>query len=117
MKAMKATGAMKAMKSKAKRVTVIARGKRARAAVFSGRKEKTASGLTKAKLMKNSRGKIVSKARSAVAKKHFATGLGLWTSAVKTARKALNLTGFVAINGKTAEGKAVYAKAKSIYAK
>merc|ERR1711933_47863 len=33
-------------------------------------------------------------------------GLGPWTSAVKTARKALNLTGFVAINGKTAEGKA-----------
>merc|ERR1719436_747189 len=113
---MKAAGAMKAMKSKAKRVTVIARGKRARAAVFSGRKEKTASGMTKAKLMKNSRGKIVSKASSAAAKKRFATGLGKWTSAVKTARKALNLTGFVAINGKTAEGKAVYAKAKSIYA-
>merc|ERR1719379_1302974 len=115
MKAMKATGAMKAMKSK--RVTVIARGKRARAAVFAGRKEKTASGMTKAKLMKNSRGKIVSKARSAASKKRFSTGLGLWTSAVKTARKALNLKGFVAINGKTAEGKAVYAKAKSIYAK
>merc|ERR1711862_338661 len=106
------------MKSKkAKRVTVIAKGKRARAAVFSGRKEKTASGLTKAKLMKNSLGKIVSKARSAASKKRFAKGLGLWTSAVKTARKALILTGFVAINGKTAEGKAVYAKAKSIYAK
>merc|ERR1711972_1244725 len=108
---------MKVMKSKAKRVTVIARGKRARAAVFSGRKEKTATGLTKAKLMKNSRGKIVSKARSALSKKRFATGLGLWNAAVKTARKALNLKGFVAVNGKTAEGKAVYAKAKSIYAK
>merc|ERR1712050_194207 len=94
-----------------------ARGKRARAAVFSGSKGKTASGMTKAKLMKNSRGKIVSKASSAAAKKRFATGLGLWTAAVKTARKALNLKGFVAINGKTADGKAVYAKAKSIYAK
>merc|ERR1712203_811693 len=103
---MGAAGAMKAMKSKAKRVTVI-----------SGGKEKTASGMTKAKLMKNSRGKIVSKARSAASKKRFATGLGLWTAAVKTARKALNLKGFVAINGKTAEGKAVNAKARSIYAK
>merc|ERR1712217_915630 len=109
---------MKAMKSKkAKRVTVIAKAKRARATVFAGRKEKTATGMTKAKLMKNSRGKIVSKAQSAAAKRRFATGLGLWTTAVKQARKALNLTGFVAINGKTAEGKAVYAKAKSIYKK
>merc|ERR1712217_1025020 len=109
---------MKAMKSKkAKRVTVIAKAKRARATVFAGRKEKTATGMTKAKLMKNSRGKIVSKAQSAAAKRRFATGLGLWTKAVQTARKALNLTGFVAIKGKTAEGKAVYAKAKSLYAK
>merc|ERR1719401_694389 len=65
--------------------------------------------------MRNSRGKIVSKARAAVAKKHFAKGLGMWTAAVKAARKALNLTGFVAINGKSAEGKACYAKAKSLY--
>jgi len=100
---------------KSKRVTKIARGKRARAAVFSGRKEKTASGMTKSKLMKNSRGKIVSKARAAIAKKNFSKGLGLWTSAVTAARKALNISGFVAINGKSAEGKAIYAKAKSLY--
>merc|ERR1712217_901313 len=106
------------MGSKAKRVTVIARGKRARAAVFSGRKEKTASGLTKAKLMKNSRGKVVSKARSALSKSRYAKGLGLWIAAVMGARKALNVTkGFVAINGKSAEGKAIYAKAKALYNK
>merc|ERR1711948_236540 len=108
---MGAAGAMKAMK--AKRVSVIARGKRARAAVFSGRKEKTSAGLTAAKLMRNSRGKIVSKAASARAKSRYAKGLGMWISAVVGARKALGVSkGFVAINGKTAEGKAIYAKAK-----
>jgi len=30
------------------------------------------------------------------------------------ARKALQIQGFVAINGKSAEGKALYAKAKSL---
>merc|ERR1712066_928699 len=103
---------------KAKRVSVVAKGKRARAAVFSGRKEKTVSGLTKAKLIKNSRGKIVSKAKAALAKSRYARGLGLWTAAVMGARKALGVTkGFVAINGKTAEGKAIYAKAKELYNK
>merc|ERR1712061_336686 len=115
-KVVKAAGAMKAMK--AKRVSVIAKGKRARAAVFSGRKEKTASGLTASKLMRNKRGKVVSKARSAFAKSRYAKGLGLWTSAVVGARKALGVSkGFVAINGKTAEGKAIYAKAKELYNK
>merc|ERR1711933_337591 len=102
----------------AKRVSVIAKGKRARAAVFSGRKEKTTSGLTASKLMRNSRGKIVSKSRSAYAKSRYAKGLGLWISAVVGARKALGVSkGFVAINGKTAEGKAIYAKAKELYNK
>merc|ERR1712014_535682 len=101
----KKAGAMKAMK--AKRVSVVAKGKRAKSVVFSGRKEKTASGLTKAKLMRNSRGKVVSKAKSALSKSRYAKGLGLWIAAVMGARKALNVTkGFVAINGKTAEGKA-----------
>merc|ERR1712217_672304 len=100
------------------RVSVIAKGKRAKAAVFSGRKEKTAGGLDKSKLMKNSRGKIVSKARSALSKSRFARGLGLWIAAVMAARKALSITkGFVPINGKTAEGKAIYAKAKALYHK
>merc|ERR1711948_3451 len=113
---MGAAGAMKAMK--AKRVSVIAKGKRARAAVFSGRKEKTSTGLTAAKLMRNSRGKIVSKAASARAKSRYAKGLGQWISAVMGARKALGVgKGFVAINGKTAEGKAIYAKAKELYNK
>merc|ERR1719281_1985320 len=100
---------------KAKRVSVIAKNVRARATVFAGRKEKTSGGMTKAKLMKNKYGKIVSKAASVSAKKRYAKTLGRWTAAVVAARKALGITGFLLVNGKSAQGKAVYAKARSIY--
>merc|ERR1719411_2053518 len=107
---------MKVMKAmKAKRVSVIAKGKMARAAVFRGSKEKTVGGMTKAKLAKNKEGKIVSKAASARAKKNFGnSALKAWCEATKAARKALNLKGFVPVGGKTATGKALYAKAKSL---
>merc|ERR1712223_920035 len=107
---------MKAMKvMKAKRVSVIAKGKYARASVFRGTKEKTVSGMTKAHLTRNKNGKIVSKKASARAKARFATSpLKAWCDAVKAARKALNLKGFVPTGGKTAQGKAFYAKAKSL---
>jgi hypothetical protein len=112
MKAMKAMAAMKAMKAmKKKAVSKIAKGKRARAVVFHGNKEKTYTGLTKGDLMKNSRGKIVSKKASAAAKKRFATGLKGWVVAVQKARKALGLKGFVAIK----KGSALYTKAKELY--
>merc|ERR1711997_89285 len=111
-KAMKAKS-MKVMK--AKKVSVIAKGKMARALVFNGRKQKTQSGMTKANFVKNKSGKIVSKKASERAKKAFASsGLKAWCDAIKAARKALNLTGFVAIGGKSATGKALYAKAKSL---
>merc|ERR1719253_1181502 len=107
MKAGKATKAMKAMKAmKAKRVSTVAKGK------FS--KAKTSSGLTKAQLFKNKRGKVVSKNKSAAGKKSFANIKG-WFTAVQQAKKALGVSGFVAINGKTAQGKALYSKAKAIY--
>merc|ERR1712190_62545 len=109
MKAMKAKKTtMKAMGAmKAKKVSVIAKGKRARVSVFLGTKVKTHSGMTKAKLVKNKRGKIVSKAASAHAKKGFAnSALKAWCDATKAARKALNLKGFVPVGGKTAQGKA-----------
>merc|ERR1712118_554186 len=102
--------AMKAMKAM-KRVSIIAKNKRAKVTVFHGHKTKTVSGLTKADLFKNKRGKIVSRKQS------FSKTLGPWSSAVTKARKALNLRGFVAINGKTAQGRALYAKAKSFYSK
>merc|ERR1711865_699653 len=111
--AMKTSSMKKTMK--AKRVSKIAKGKRAKAAVFAGHKEKTQGGTTKAGLMKNKNGKIVSKKSSAASKKRYAkSGIKAWADAVKTARKALGLTGFVAISGKSAAGKALYAKAKSV---
>merc|ERR1719412_1104840 len=105
---------MKAMK-KVKKVSVIAKGKLAKVAVFKGKKEKTVGGLTKATLIKSKSGKIVSKAQSARAKKAFAQSpLKKWCDALKLARKSLGITGFVAVNGKAAQGKALYAKIKAI---
>merc|ERR1719197_1107050 len=99
----------RAMKKKA--VSKIAKGKRARAVVFHGNKEKTYTGLTKGDLMMNSRGKIVSKKASAAAKKRYATGLKGWISAVQKARKALGTKGFVPIK----KGSPLYNKAKEFY--
>merc|ERR1711997_186686 len=101
-----------------KKVSIIARGKRARAAVFTGKKAKTVGGLTKDSLTKSSNGKVVSKAASARAKKNYAqSALKKWIDAVKQARKQLGIKGFCAVNGKTAQGKALYAKTKAILGK
>merc|ERR1739844_705636 len=103
---------------KAKRASVIARGKYARAAVFKGKKTKTVGGLTKDTLTKSKSGKIVSKAASARGKKLFAqSALKQWCDATKQARKQLGITGFCAVGGKTAQGKALCAKAKAILGK
>merc|ERR1712117_548303 len=107
--------AMKAMKAKA--ASKIARGKRRYAMVLRGSKEKTAGGLTKDSLTKNALGKIVSKAASARAKKAMPAGFKNYFVAVKKARKELRITGFCAVNGKTAQGKALYAKVKSMLGK
>merc|ERR1719327_1920639 len=98
---MKAMKAMKAMK----RVTKIAKGKFARALVLHGKKEKTQSGLTSSMLVKNKYGSIVSKKASARAKKNK------WASAIKSARDALKLKGFVPIK----KGSPLYTKAKALY--
>merc|ERR1719456_1381081 len=112
MKAMKAMAAMKAMRAmKKKAVSKIAKGKMARAVVFRGTKEKTYTGMTKSDLIKNKRGKIVSKKASLRAKKNnYIKG---WTTAVQKARKALGLKGFVAIR----KGSAFYKRAKELYQK
>merc|ERR1719203_2452238 len=108
---------MKAMK-KVKKVSIIARGKLAKVAVFKGSKAKTVGGLTKATLIKSKSGKIVSKAASLRAKKKYAqSALKKWGDAVQAARKQLGISGFCAVGGKTAQGKALYAKAKSIVGK
>merc|ERR1712050_465223 len=108
-------GAMKKVK-KAMKGSKIAKGKRARAVVFKGGKEKTKTGLTKANLIKSKSGKIVTKAQSASSKKRYAGSKAqAWAKACSKARKELNIKGFVPFGGKTAAGKALYAKAKAIY--
>merc|ERR1719504_632212 len=105
MKAMAAMKAMRAMKKKA--VSKIAKGKFARSVVFRGSKAKTATGLTKGDLIKNKRGKIVTKKSVAAGKKAYSNIKG-WTAACQKARKALGIKGFVAIK----KGSALYKKAK-----
>ncbi|CAE8719775.1 unnamed protein product [Polarella glacialis] len=115
MKAAMKTAMKKVMKKKAMKKSTIAKGKRAKSSVFRGSKAKTSGGLTKDKLTKNKGGKVVSKASSARAKKLYSMTIGGWNKAVMAARKALAIKGFCAIGGKSAQGKALYAKAKSLY--
>jgi len=117
MKAAMKTG-MKTTMKKAMKVSKVARGKLRKAVVFRGSKEKTSGGLTKSQLMKNKRGKVVSKAASSKSKKQYVgSKLEAWGKALAAARKELGVTGFVAVNGPTAQGKALYAKAKANFTK
>merc|ERR1712157_187361 len=103
----------KAMK-KAKRVSIVAKGSQAKASVFSGRKVKTVGGLTKASLVKSKSGKVVSKKMSAQGKKVYGKTIKAWADATKAARKALGIKGFVPMGGKSAAGRALYAKAEAL---
>merc|ERR1719195_2349451 len=103
---------------KAKKVSKIAKGKRAKSSVFRGTKVKTSGGLKKSDLKKNKSGKIVSVKASAAAKKRkSAKIISAWGAATSKARKALGIKGFCPVGGKTAQGKALYAKVKSFYKK
>nr|AFY23232.1 dinoflagellate viral nucleoprotein DVNP.2 [Hematodinium sp. SG-2012] len=119
MKAMKvkksAKKSGKGMKKKAKRVSKVAQGKRAKSSVFRGTKEKTSGGLTKSGLVKNKRGKVVSKKKHEWGKKNYGTGLKKWIDAVTKARKALNIKGYHSIGGSSEKGKALLAKARVYY--
>merc|ERR1712166_1177365 len=111
MKTMKKAAAMKAMKpmkAMKKKVSIIARGRMAKAMVLKGARAHTVGGLKATDLMRNKRGKIVSK------KRHASSAKSPWMAACKAARKALGVKGFCVIGGKTPEGKALYAKAKSL---
>merc|ERR1712187_1048629 len=93
----------------------IAKGRLAKALVLRGSKEKTVGGLTKDALTRNKRGKIVSKRASALGKRRY-KNIEAWVESVVAARKALQMQGFVAINGKTVQGKALYVKSKALRA-
>merc|ERR1719491_1341166 len=101
---------------KAMKKSVIAKGKLAKAMVLRGFKVKTSGGLKKDNLKKNKEGRIVSKAASDRAKKAYVgSAIQKWNKAVQQAKKALNMSGMVFVGGKTAQGRALYAKAKVIY--
>merc|ERR1712226_817394 len=108
----------KKMRKMAMKKSVIAKGKRGKSSVFRGTKEKTSGGLKKSDLKRNKRGKIVSKAASDATRK----GKGYkkiiqWSNAFKAARRALGIKGFCPCGGKTAKGKALLAKTRSLYKK
>merc|ERR1719197_2309611 len=65
--------------------------------------------------MRNKRGKVVSKKSNASGKRAF-SNIQDWVSRVVAARKALQVNGFVAINGKSLQGKALYVKSKALRA-
>merc|ERR1719367_1181830 len=103
------------MKKKAKRVSNIAKGKRGKSSVFRGTKAKTSGGLKKSDLVRNKRGKVVSRKASENAKKNFKKrGLDKWFNAVKAARKSLGITGFCPVGGKSAKGQALLKKVRSL---
>merc|ERR550537_2069351 len=98
---------------KKEKVSKVARGRFSKALVFRGSKEKTVGGLTKDSLMKNKRGKIVSKKNNAKGKRAF-KNVETWIEAFVQAREMLRVEGFHAINGKTLQGKALYYKTKAL---
>merc|ERR1711988_144620 len=98
MKAMKVRSAfttkasMKAAKT-TKRVSMIG----SKSEVLKGKKAKTKAGLRAPDLMKNKKGKVVSKRKHAAGQKAFEKNLANWVNAMKKARVELGLTGFVAV--------------------
>lgn len=79
--------------------------------VFKGSEHATKGGLTQGDLVKNKRGRIVSKARSEKAKKKTSPRLEAWRDAVAKAKKALHLEGFQAIR----KGTPLYEKAHEYF--
>merc|ERR1719378_893258 len=98
---------------KKKRVSKVARGRFSKVLVFRGSKEKTVGGLTRDSLMRNKRGKIVSKRNNAKGKRAY-KNVETWTEAFMQAREMLRVEGFHALNGKSLQGKALYYKTKAL---
>merc|ERR1712216_1026168 len=97
---------------KAKRVSVIGKGKLAKALVLRGSKAKTVGGLKASDLTRSKSGKVVSKKQSARAKKNFkGSSLQKWGSALQKARKELKVVGFVAVK----KGSPLYKRAREIF--
>merc|ERR1711957_34298 len=111
--------AMKACSMKARRAMKTTRKPKAtkkrsnvgnKCQVLNGRKLRTRGGMKAADLMKNSRGRVVSRKRHAAGVKAYETNLKVWVTACKKARIELGLTGFVAIK----KGSDFYNRAKAL---
>merc|ERR1712021_13859 len=85
MKTSMKTGMKAAMK---KKKSIIAKGVQAKSQVLKGTKVKTSGGLKKDMLLKNKRGKIVSKKQHAAGKKSYSK-VKKWVESVNKARSAL----------------------------
>merc|ERR1719512_452193 len=96
-----------------RKTTKVARGRFAKSLVLKGTRERTSGGLRRDDLMLNKRGKAVSKKASARGKQQF-RNVEPWLDCMMQARKALHIVGFVAINGSTLQGKALYVKTKAL---
>merc|ERR1740139_521795 len=107
--AMKSVSSRKSMKSM--KVSTIAKSKRAKMLVFSGKKTKTSTGLRADDLIRNKRGKIVSKKKQQLGKSNFRKGLYLWNEAVTKARAFLRISGFRGIK----KGTEYHDKVQSLY--
>ncbi len=92
-----------------------ATGRQARRLVLSGRWGQTVGRLKSGDLMINRKGKIVSRKASEAAKKRSGAMMHRWGRAVKLAREALGITGFVTVGGSTVAGKALYKMTKFHY--
>merc|ERR550537_309362 len=95
---------MKKMKKPMKKVSAIAKGKKAKVQVWRGKKTKTKTGLTKDDLIKSKSRKIVSAKKSELGKK------SKWARATAKARTEKGYKGFKAIK----KGTSFYEKAKDI---
>jgi hypothetical protein len=103
----------KAVKKKATKKKAMKKGSKRQ--VFKGSRAMTQGGLTKASLIKNKRGKVVSKAASVVGEKNY-KNISAWTKALLEARAALvSEPTFIPCGGQTAEGKRLLAYTRFIY--
>merc|ERR1719350_2349857 len=101
--------AMKVMK-KITKTRKVAKGKLSMVSVFKGKFEKTVGGLKREDLTRSKTGRVVSKKRSAIGKRHYEK-IQPWVEACKRAKAELGLTGFVPMR----KGTPVYTRAREIY--
>jgi hypothetical protein len=85
--------------------------------VMAGRADKTRGGLTKDKIVKNAKGRVVSKRKSEQSKGQRSLAIRRWSKAVQAARRELDIRGFVKIKSKqwaNESEKKLYKRAKEL---